>query len=99
MNNGDVTTPKEIETFSLIFNEEGKIAITTDCNSYNGSYEIVNDKLLLGPLMSTRMHCEDSQEDIFINFINAVDSLLISDDQKLILMLKFDSGSLIFYQL
>ena len=96
MNNGDVTTPKNVEAFSLIFKEDGKISITTDCNSYKGSYEIVNNKLLLGPLLSTRMHCEDSQEDIFINFINAVDSLLISDGQKLILMLKFDSGSLIF---
>jgi len=96
MNNGKSIVPNKENTFSLFFGDDGKIDITTDCNTFSGMHKISDNKLTLGPLKSTRKFCEGSQEDIFIKSLNEVDSWFINEKQQLILQLKFDSRSIIF---
>ncbi|MBU1014028.1 MAG: META domain-containing protein [Bacteroidetes bacterium] len=96
MNNGKSTVPNNEDAFSLFFSDDGKIFITTDCNTFSGIHKISDNKLTLGPLKSTRKFCEESQEDIFIKSLNEVDTWFINEKQQLILQLKFDSGSIIF---
>lgn len=96
MNNGKSTVPNNEDAFSLFFGDDGKIFITTDCNTFSGIHKISDNKLTLGPLKSTRKFCEESQEDIFIKSLNEVDTWFINEKQQLILQLKFDSGSIIF---
>jgi heat shock protein HslJ len=98
MNNGKYTVPNEEDAFSLFFGDDGKIFITTDCNTFSGIHKISDNKLTLGPLKSTRKFCEGSQEDIYIKSLNEVDSFFINEKKLLILQLKFDSGSMLFHQ-
>lgn len=96
MNNDEVTVPKKQDAFVITFTEDGRFTGTTDCNNFFGQFEIEENKIMIGPVGSTRMYCEDSQEDIFLQFINEVDQYYISDEGLLIFQLKFDSGSMIF---
>lgn len=96
LNNDKIIVPKQKEAFTVIFTDDGKISITTDCNLYSGNCKVEKGKLLLGPLMSTRKYCEGSQEEVFIKFIGEVDSIFIDENNKLILQLKSDGGSMIF---
>lgn len=46
-------------------------------------------------MIATRMHCEGSQEQLFAHMLENVGSWFIDQDDRLILELKFDSGSVI----
>lgn len=67
-----VVTPKNEEDFSIRFNASGAFSAETDCNSISGSYEARNGSLSLGSIASTRMFCEDSQEDEFTKLLSRV---------------------------
>jgi heat shock protein HslJ len=45
-------------------------------------------------MMSTRMYCEGSQEQLFSKMLENVSSYLFTDDGQLVLELKYDSGSI-----
>ena len=96
MNNDEVTTPNQAEAFTVTFDAEGQVTGTTDCNNFFGSYEIENNKITFGPLASTKMFCEDSQENVFHGFLGEVGSFFIDESNRLVLEIKFDSGSIIF---
>lgn len=95
MNNDEITLPKNSDAFTIKF-EDGNFAGTTDCNRYFGEYEKSNDDLILGPIGSTRMFCDGSQEFEFTKSLGEVDKYLFDDKERLVLTLKFDSGSMIF---
>ena len=97
MNDGATTLPKKIEAFTITFDPtENKITGTTDCNNFFGSYESIAEKISFGPMGMTRKFCPDSQEMEFSKMIAESTSYMFTEDNKLVLLIKFDSGSVIF---
>ena len=96
MNDDHTIVPVQPDTFTITFTENGKLTGKTDCNSYIGEYEVEGNKITIDRIGSTRMFCEDSQEDDFLDQLRNVDSYFINGEGNLILLLKFDSGSMIF---
>ena len=95
MNNDDIINPNNPGVFSLTF-EDGKVFGKTDCNNFSGSYQTQNNRILFTPFVSTLMYCEGSQENQFAQMISNSDSFMFDGDGNLILLIKFDSGSVIF---
>lgn len=93
--NDTVETPNEAGAFTLTFTDEGQVQVGTDCNNMRGSYSVDQHRIEFGQLASTRMHCEGSQEQLFADMLQNVTSYFIDDDGRLILELKYDSGSVI----
>lgn len=96
MNDDTTTSPSKEGAFTLTFNEDGTVRVTTDCNNGNGSYELGADNTItFGPMATTMMFCEGSSETDFYQQLSNVGSYAIQDGQ-LWLMLKYDSGSMVF---
>ncbi len=87
------TEPKKKDVFTITFNSEAGVSITTDCNNGGGSYTIDQSKLKISNIISTRMYCEGAQETVFFDWLQKVNSYQIKDDQ---LVLDFGTGSLTF---
>ncbi len=94
-NNDTVETPNEAEAFTLTFTDDGTVQVTTDCNNMRGSYIVTENRIEFGRMAATRMYCEDAQEDLFAGMLANVTSYFIDDEGRLILELKYDSGSII----
>lgn len=95
-NDNSTVEPSTPGAFTATFTEEGTLAVTTDCNNGNGSYEVgEGNTLTFGPMASTRKFCENSNEQDYFAQFQEVQSYLI-EDGRLILILNFDSGSMIF---
>ncbi|MEP6627517.1 MAG: META domain-containing protein [Ginsengibacter sp.] len=65
------------------FNIDGKsVGGNGGCNSFGGSYEFSDGShLSFGPIMSTKMYCEDAKfENTFFNILSKTDNYLISGD-------------------
>lgn len=96
-NNDDLITPTDSNQFVARFSKEGQFSSSTDCNRIGGSYIIDNSDLSLSNLFSTEMACMGETMEIeYSNMLAAVTSYMIDDNGNLILMLKYDSGSMIF---
>ena len=96
MGNNDVIVPKKSDAFTLTLSEDGSFNGTTDCNNYFGQYEVTGNKLTFGPIATTRMYCEGSEENIFTKALGEVDGFLFDEKGNLVLTIKFDSGSMMF---
>lgn len=88
--------PTDSSQFVATFAADGTFSSETDCNNTFGKYSIEGNSLALGPLASTRMYCEDSQETDYGKMLSEVQSYMITTEGNLVLVLKFDSGSMIF---
>lgn len=96
MNDGKVTTPSKEGAFTTTFQSDGRLVATTDCNTGNAGYTLGADNALtIGPMASTMMYCEGSSQDAYFQQLANVGSYKISNGQ-LWLMLKYDSGTMIF---
>lgn len=96
MSDDSKTQTDEDQSFSLSFSEEGRVSITTDCNNGMGAYAVSQENgLEFGPLASTLMYCEGSQESTFFGQLAQVDSYFL-DGNLLHLLLKVDSGTMTF---
>lgn len=96
MSDDTTIVPKKNLAFTIHFNDNQTVNGTTDCNSFGGNYTAADGKLAFGSLASTLMYCAGSQEADFLEGINAVESYILTTNNKLILQLKMDSGSMIF---
>lgn len=96
MSNGDETTPNNTDTFTLDFSLDGSVSGTTDCNSFNGSYQLNETEISFGDMTMTRMYCEGSQEQEFIDMVTRSNSIYFDENGDLALLLPYDSGSVIF---
>jgi heat shock protein HslJ len=97
MNDDSVITPKKPGVFSITLTADGKISGKTDCNGFFGSYQLGTDGFItFGPLASTMMYCEGSQEAIFMKQINDSNQYLLDPSGNLVLLIKYDSGSILF---
>lgn len=94
MSDGAKTQADEKQSFSLRFDQDGRVAVATDCNNGMGAYALSQaNGLEFGPLASTMMFCQGSQETVFFGQLSQVDSYLLEGD-RLHLLLKADSGTM-----
>lgn len=102
MNDDTVITPQKAEAFTISFftdeatGETNKVSGTTDCNGFFGSYFLQDNQITFNPLGSTMMYCEGSQESEFLGQIQSVNQFLMETPDQLVLLLPYDSGSMIF---
>lgn len=96
MNNGDITIPADTDAFTVTFTANGQVSGTTDCNSLSGEYELNDTSISMGPFAMTKMYCEDSQEQEFVDDLTEADMVFFDEDDNLVLLLPYDSGSVIF---
>lgn len=98
ISDGTLITPKKAGDFSLIFAKNGKLSIDTDCNSMSTTYSLGNENTIQvsDKIMSTKMYCAESLENIFTK--DLVESVIFSfnEEGQLILDLKYDTGSMVF---
>ncbi len=95
-NNGDVHAPVEPGVFSLTFEQDGTLLVTTDCNTMRGNYRVDEHRIRFEQMAATRMFCEDSQEQLFAKMLDSVNSYFFTNRGKLVLEIKYDSGSILF---
>jgi heat shock protein HslJ len=96
MSDGTEIIPSTPGKFSITFQPDMRVLATTDCNNGNGSYELgADNSLTIGPMATTMMFCEGSTETQFYQGLANVGSYKISNGE-LWLMLKMDSGTMIF---
>lgn len=95
--NDDVVEAADNTQFVATFLSEGQFSSTTDCNNTFGEYTIEGNNLSFGPLASTKKAClGETQEMEYLNMLSEVTSYMIDDNGRLVLMLKYDTGSMIF---
>jgi heat shock protein HslJ len=58
--------PKKIDAFTIQFTKDGQVSGTTDCNNFNGTYELKEGEISFGPFATTKKFCADSQEAEFL---------------------------------
>lgn len=96
MNDGTIITPEQADAFTVTFTEDGRVSGTTDCNSFSGTYtQPAPGEIAFGPLASTKMYCEGSQEAEFTGKLQDVSGYSVSFSE-LTLNIKFDSGDMHF---
>ncbi len=88
--------PTKKDAFLMTFTEEGEASFKTDCNSMNAEYTTITDTLSFGPLASTKMYCEGSQETEFGAMLADVERYLFTSRGELVLTLKKDGGTMVF---
>lgn len=97
LNDGSVVKPVKEDVFTITFNEQDKsFSVTTDCNGAGGRYQTEADSMQLSEIFSTLMYCEGSQETEFLAFLGDVSGYKLTSRGELILILKYDSGSVVF---
>jgi heat shock protein HslJ len=57
---------------------------------------VENKKITFGTMFMTEMYCENSQENEFLKMIEQTESFMFTSKGEMILLLKYDSGSVIF---
>lgn len=95
-NDGKKIMPKQPGIFTIAFLSDGTFSATTDCNSISGGYTVDAYTISFGPITSTKMYCDGSQEADFVALLESAQSYHFTSKGELILDLKFDSGSAIF---
>ena len=95
-NDGKTIEPKKTDVFTLTFKKDGTFTATTDCNNMGGKYSNVKNSLVFSNIYSTKMYCEDSQENDFASLLDKTNGYLFTSKGELVLDLKLDSGSVYF---
>ncbi len=86
---GEYILPKSAGVFTLTFSD-GQVSVGTDCNNMGGTYTISGNSLKFGPMMSTLMYCEGSQETLFATMLGDVQSFTFT--KKGTLELQYGDG-------
>ncbi|MGB5716688.1 MAG: META domain-containing protein [Gammaproteobacteria bacterium] len=76
--------------------EDGKVSGHAGCNTFNASYEITDDRISMGPAMTTRMHCAEpdgimDQEQEYLTALSRAQVFELTDNG---LKLRDENGSL-----
>lgn len=81
--------PDDPYQFELIFETQGKLNSTTDCNTISGSYITNEESISIGPLASTKMACEGTTlEAIYANQLASASTYTIDGSVLRIDMIK-----------
>lgn len=95
--NDEIITPADSGMFTVTFSNDMSFSSTTDCNTIGGSYTTNETNIDFGPLFATKKAClEETLETTYANMFGEVSSYMITEDGRLVLMLKYDTGSMIF---
>lgn len=73
---GTLEVPPEVEA-TMDFVEGGRVAGSTGCNRFSGSYAQSGDRLSLGPLATTRRACTGGADAVERAFVEAVAGPLV----------------------
>lgn len=95
-NNNAEVKPRVEKKFTITFKDNKTFSATTDCNNVGGEYAVTGNKISFDKMFSTKMYCENSQENDFTKMLGEAQSFLFTSKGELILSLKLDSGSIIF---
>ncbi len=95
-NNDTTVTPKVANKFAITFKTNKTFSASTDCNGVGGEYAVSGSKISLTKMISTMMYCDGSQEQDFTKMLSEVQSFSFTSKGELILMLSYDSGSMVF---
>lgn len=82
---GQVVTVPAAVTPLLAF-QDGQLTGNAGCNTFNASYTVTGDTIEIGPVMSTKMACEEpmaSVEAAYLAALEAVDKVAVLDNGKL----------------
>ena len=93
---GTELAPTEPDDFTLTFNTDNTVSISTDCNTMSGTYETDDFQITFGPMTMTKMFCADSKESAFATMLEQTQSYFFTTRGELVFDLKFDSGSSVF---
>ena len=75
-----VSVPVNAEQFVLVFNEDGRVTSTTDCNNAMGSFETGGNELTFGPLATTRRACPgETSEQEYVRALGEVTAYELFD--------------------
>lgn len=88
--------PKAKDKFKVTFKDDNTFSASTDCNGIGGNYKVVDGKITFSDMLGTLMYCEGSQEADFRKVFEEAQSFFFDKDGRLVIELKFDSGSAIF---
>jgi heat shock protein HslJ len=94
-NDGKIIEPKN-DKFKITFNADNTFSASTDCNGLGGEYSISDRNITFSNMVSTMMYCEGSLEQEFSKSLSNTDSYMITEKGQLVMMIKYDSGSVIF---
>lgn len=98
MNDGAITTASDSSKFTVTFTDANTYNMQADCNRVNGAYEASESAITIKPGASTKAFCgENSQDQAFLRDMFLINSYMLKDGE-LVLMLPYDSGSMIFVQ-
>lgn len=78
-----------VPTLSFDTNEN-RVSGKSGCNTYNAGYTIDNDRLMVGPIMSTRMACPNMQGEAQFTQAIADTSVLIMPNENILHLAKND---------
>ena len=92
---GEYMVPTNAGVFTLTFSD-GQVSVGTDCNTMGGTYTTNGTKLTFGPMMSTLMYCEGSQETVFGTMLSHVTSFAFT--KKGTLELQYGEGGVATFQ-
>lgn len=59
---------------------DSRVTGYSGCNSFGGSFEISNDSIKMGMMMSTKKFCDGIPEPEFMNLIGTADSYSVSNN-------------------
>lgn len=96
MNDDSVRLPSTAGAFTITFLSDGTLTGTTDCNGFFGQYSIKEATVTFGPFGSTMMYCDGSSEQVFMRDIESSNRVFFTEAGNLVLLLPYDSGSIIF---
>lgn len=96
MSNGSVVVPNKVGSFSVTLKGDDSVSGTTDCNGFFGSYKLASEGIIsFGPLASTMMYCEGSQESVFTGDMQNVSTVSVGTANDLTLTTA--SGSVMYF--
>lgn len=82
--------------YTAVFNPDGTLNIKADCNVVNSEFVTDGANIEILPGASTLVACEpDSQDQLFLNSLNATDSYVV-EDGDLFMTLAGGSGTMVF---
>ena len=88
----DVENPNA-EMPTVRFLSGGQLVGSTGCNSFQGTYAMVDDRLVMNPTNMTKKFCEGSQEQKFLDAMRKTTSIRLAgqrlellDEQEAVLM-------------
>ena len=58
------TTVDDPSKYTLMFRDDGRVAVRSDCNSCGGEYTMSGSSIELGPIACTKVFCGETSRDV-----------------------------------